>query len=205
MTKSEAGKLGAIQRNKQVIVDYQARLAKYTRSPILCKQCGFPLSYDDFLRKKMFCNQSCRASFCNKGVRRHGQAKIEKKCLVCQGPTFRKFCSNKCSARHQRLRVFALIDSGTYKSIGPNTLRAYLIEKRGRQCEKCKNTHWFSIPIPLNVHHKDGRSDNNELKNLELLCLNCHGITETYGGKNRGNGRLWRKLIDRKNAARVAL
>ena len=56
---------------------------------------------------------------------------------------------------------------------------------RGHQCEKCKNTIWFDKEIPLEVHHIDGDNQNNELENLQLLCPNCHALTETYRGRNK--------------------
>lgn len=33
--------------------------------------------------------------------------------------------------------------------------------------------------------HKDGNHLNNELENLELLCPNCHALTENWRGKNK--------------------
>jgi hypothetical protein len=38
--------------------------------------------------------------------------------------------------------------------------------------------------IPLEVHHIDGNHLNNELENLQLLCPNCHALTENWRGKN---------------------
>lgn len=38
-----------------------------------------------------------------------------------------------------------------------------------------------------------GRSDNNILENLRLVCPNCHALTPTYKGKNAGNGRAKRR------------
>ena len=38
--------------------------------------------------------------------------------------------------------------------------------------------------IPLEVHHLDGDRMNNELSNLQLLCPNCHALTENWRGKN---------------------
>lgn len=39
-------------------------------------------------------------------------------------------------------------------------------------------------PIPLELHHKDGNKNHNELSNYELLCPNCHAFTDSYRGKN---------------------
>lgn len=63
-------------------------------------------------------------------------------------------------------------------------LLPYLIEIRGHQCECCKNTEWLEKPINLQVHHIDGDRTNNELDNLQLLCLNCHSYTDNFGSKN---------------------
>ena len=52
----------------------------------------------------------------------------------------------------------------------------------------CGLTTQLDQPIPTELHHKDGDSTNNELTNLELLCPNCHALTENYRGKNIGNG-----------------
>lgn len=51
-------------------------------------------------------------------------------------------------------------------------------------CESCGLTEWMGQPIPLEVHHKDGDRTHNELSNYELLCPNCHALTDTYRGKN---------------------
>ena len=59
---------------------------------------------------------------------------------------------------------------------------------RGHRCEKCGKEVWLSVRIPLEVHHKDGDSLNNELSNLELLCPNCHALTDNYRGKNINKG-----------------
>lgn len=58
---------------------------------------------------------------------------------------------------------------------------------RGHQCECCKNKDWLDNPIPLEVHHIDGDRLNNELSNLQLLCPNCHALTDNYRGKNITN------------------
>lgn len=40
----------------------------------------------------------------------------------------------------------------------------------------------------------DGNHENNNLSNLKLLCPNCHSLTKTYKGANKGNGRQHRMI-----------
>lgn len=53
----------------------------------------------------------------------------------------------------------------------------------------CGGIKWRDGPIPIQLHHIDGNRKNNELFNLEILCPNCHALTENYCGKNKGNGK----------------
>ena len=64
-------------------------------------------------------------------------------------------------------------------------LKPKLIKMRGHKCEICLNSSWLNKPINLEVHHIDGDNTNNELKNLQLLCPNCHSYTDNYGIKNK--------------------
>lgn len=67
-----------------------------------------------------------------------------------------------------------------------SSLRIRLLKEgyKKHQCECCFNTTWLSKPIPLELHHIDGDKYNNELSNLQLLCPNCHALTDNYRGKN---------------------
>lgn len=60
------------------------------------------------------------------------------------------------------------------------SLRPALINLRGHQCECCKNTEWNGLPIPLEIHHIDGINNNHDLDNLQLLCPNCHALTDNW-------------------------
>ena len=51
--------------------------------------------------------------------------------------------------------------------------------------------------IPLEIEHIDGNALNNKEENLILLCPNCHSLTKTYRGANRGNGKRNIKWLSR--------
>lgn len=75
------------------------------------------------------------------------------------------------------------------------TFKKHLIKLRGHKCEKCQLSEWLFLPIPLEVHHKDGNRTNNTLDNLELLCNNCHGLTDTWRNRKCFNAGV-AKLAD---------
>ena len=56
------------------------------------------------------------------------------------------------------------------------------------KCEKCYLTCWRGEKISLELHHKDGNRRNNNLDNLQLLCPNCHALTDNYRAKNIKGG-----------------
>lgn len=72
------------------------------------------------------------------------------------------------------------------KDIQSNKVRIKLLEGNYKEhrCECCGLSEWLGNPIPLELHHKDGNRYNNTLDNYELLCPNCHALTDSYRGKN---------------------
>ena len=72
------------------------------------------------------------------------------------------------------------------KDIQSNKVRNKILSEgiKAHKCERCGNTEWKRHPIPLELHHKDGNKNHNELSNYELLCPNCHALTDNYRGKN---------------------
>ena len=63
-------------------------------------------------------------------------------------------------------------------------IRDPLIALRGNVCEKCGNSEWLGEKIVLEVHHINGVRTDNRLENLQLLCPNCHSITDNWKGRN---------------------
>lgn len=60
-----------------------------------------------------------------------------------------------------------------------------LIFLRGRKCECCLQEKWNNQLIPLEIHHIDGNHLNNKLDNLQILCCNCHALTNNFKGRNQ--------------------
>lgn len=76
---------------------------------------------------------------------------------------------------------------GTDKLITSYKLKIKLLKEGIKECkcERCGNTQWLGEEIPLELHHKNGKTSDNSLNNLELLCPNCHAFTENYRAKNK--------------------
>lgn len=156
-----------------------------------CLQCG-ALS-----RNPKYCSHSCRATFLNKMlIKKNARPRVICKCgaaFYASKGSNKTFCSAVC---HQRSIYDKYIEdwlagrvSGGSKSGVSNFVRKFLRIKQNGQCHKCKKSSWMEQPIPLELEHKDGNHKNNTPNNVCLLCPNCHSQTDTYGSKNRGQGR----------------
>jgi HNH endonuclease len=69
-------------------------------------------------------------------------------------------------------------------------------EVKQHQCENCKLKEWKNNKIPLELHHIDGNSKNNDISNIELLCPNCHALTDNYRGRNKKINKRGKELSD---------
>ncbi|MEA3056309.1 MAG: hypothetical protein QOD30_1741 [Actinomycetota bacterium] len=54
------------------------------------------------------------------------------------------------------------------------------------RCQHCGRAQWRCRPIPLELDHVNGDPTDNRFENLRVLCPNCHALTDTYCGRNRG-------------------
>lgn len=82
-----------------------------------------------------------------------------------------------------------LIEDSNYSTGLPystSKLKNRLIKEniKEHKCENCNLTEWLFEKINLEIHHINGVSNDNRLENLQLLCPNCHSLTNNYRGKN---------------------
>lgn len=84
--------------------------------------------------------------------------------------------------------------------------RRRVIDEQEGKCADCGLAEWNSMPIALEIDHKDGNTNNNSRENLWGLCPNCHSTTETWRGKNKNKttptgGKLRTKKVSDKQLA----
>lgn len=180
-----------------------------------CLNCGSQLTRPTQLK---FCCQACAATYNNKlrGKTTKGMVFVTK-CISC-GSDFecsihtsknKRFCKN-CRKTKQPLEKRLTMDewykkwisgeiTGSLKSNGHYSpiVRRYLMSKYNNSCQECG---WSKInpatqTIPLEIHHIDGDFSNNRPENLQLLCPNCHSLTENYGSRNKNCTRKRKYIV----------
>ena len=80
-------------------------------------------------------------------------------------------------------------------------VKRLLIFEKGKRCQKCgwAETNPYSKTIPIELEHINGDCYDFAYENCCLLCPNCHSLTPTFRGLNRGKGqgRNFYKLVSR--------
>lgn len=86
---------------------------------------------------------------------------------------------------NKEIQLKEILD-GLHPQYQSNKLRLKILREKVKihQCESCLQEKWLTKQIPLELHHKDGNKNNHKLSNLQLLCPNCHALTDTFRGKN---------------------
>lgn len=173
----------------------------YDNNPKLCKQCGKPIPYDK--RDNAFCCQSCSAIYTNT-ERGNKHRKHNRFCINCgkelTNKVYNKYCCHACQHEYQYKQYVNRWkrgeETGTQGKYDVSEhIRKYLFDKYNSSCQLCgwNRVNPKSGKVPLQIHHIDGNCLNNKEENLQLLCPNCHSLTETYGSLNQESSRIYRK------------
>ena len=119
--------------------------------------------------------------------------KPKRYCIVCGKPLVgyqEKYCSKECQFTYQYNESIRKWKNGEWDGTvafkPSNIIRRYMLEKYNYKCSKCGwgEVNPYTNLVPLQIHHVDGNSTNNKEENLEVLCPNCHSLTENFGSRN---------------------
>lgn len=120
-------------------------------------------------------------------------------CLNCGTKIYsrNKYCNNKCKNEYLYKEYIKRwkcnLETGSKGSDDiSNYVRRYMLEKNNNSCELCgwNTVNPYTGLVPLQIHHIDGDCKNNKEENLQLLCPNCHALTENFGSRNNNCTRI---------------
>lgn len=104
----------------------------------------------------------------------------------------KRFCSCKCSGEYLKKKSIKMWKdgrkSGTMAFTHSEFVRNYMMEKYHKKCQVYGwgEINHFTKKVPLQLHHIDGDPANNNEDNLQLLCPNCHALTDNFGSRGTG-------------------
>lgn len=175
-----------------------------------CMSCGKPLIKKEnenisSFNKRNFCDNSCSATYLNLHKEKDYPFVF---CLNCNKEIpmsnlhpsqykERKFCCNNCQHEYYyKNKIESWKKSEDNGLIGKqwidlcSAVRKYIFNKYENKCARCgwNEINPFTNTLPLEIEHIDGDATNNKEENLILLCPNCHSLTATYRGANKGKG-----------------
>jgi len=147
---------------------------------VKCAQCG--KTYEKYIKyhqqnqwlgHKNYCSKECIKASRLKGK--------EVKCAWCSKEFYAKpsqlkrsksgksFCGRSCSNAHRNTLYFGKKHPNYREDSGGYRQKAF--DHYGKECSKCSYKKCVSA---LEVHHKNRNRKDNRLRNLEVLCRNCH-------------------------------
>lgn len=190
--KSEKNKQKALSKlrlgwklsRKRRKIERNKKIEQYLLNPNKCTQCLEVIPFEK--RENKFCSRSCGATYNNNNPSSKRKRVPEKFCENCGDKLINKYskntlyCSMKCGVEKRRKILFEKIERN--ETVSSDALRRYLMKKHSEKCSICGwgERNPVSETVCLDMHHIDGDHKNNRLSNVELICPNCHAITENY-------------------------
>jgi len=153
---------------------------------LLCTQCGHEFerraashSYEVKIRKAKthFCTPECMKKYRIKSVvvpcATCGTDVTATRSRLRRSVSGKIFCSKSCSVVDKNKNRTGLLHPN-YNN-GKASYRSNAFKFYGESCTVCG----YNNKIVLEVHHKDGNRNNNDISNLDVLCPTHHKEYQT--------------------------
>lgn len=146
-----------------------------------------------------FCGHSCAASYNNHKRAALRRSANRKRCGWCESELAdqrKVYCDSNCFNEHRTSKVLEkfLSDNGSQPAQLRSTVRRYVLDRQNGVCARCGAPPVHNaLPLTFVLDHVDGNHNNNRPDNLRLLCPNCDTQLPTFGAKNLGKGRAYRR------------
>lgn len=198
------------EKPKKYCLQCGKELTKQTQKSFCCRSCAITYNNHHSIKKEETRKKISESlKFFNKKIRglkektNESREQIYKKikkesikynCLQCGKEINKgKFCSNKCSTEYRKNIILQKWLKNEYIINGncplTKTIKEFLLKRNNYKCEECgfEGYNRKTGNTILQFHHKDGDSSNNSPENIQVLCPNCHAMTENYMALNKGH------------------
>lgn len=158
----------------------------------ICEKCS--LEHNTKYGSGRFCSPICARSFSTSKNRKLISEKVSKKL---------KGVPNKHGNRNTPETIAKCkstwlnkILTSEYSELSFDSKRRLVLHEQDYVCNKCGINEWFGKKLSLEIDHINGISDDDRRENLEILCPNCHAITDTWRGRNKSSVNGFVKVSD---------
>lgn len=101
-----------------------------------------------------------------------------------------KLNQNRLLSMNKGRRIYSiplsqiLVENSTYQNMKRLKIRLMNEGYKENKCECCGIHDWNGKPLVLQIHHINGKHNDNCIENLQILCPNCHSQTDNFCGAN---------------------
>ncbi len=135
------------------------------RPNCVCKVCSLPIYRRPAQIKSgnVYCSSQCTGQ----------DQQVKKVCKICQKDYVgnKQTCSRTC-ANKARAGISYTKENAFNKAYQGSILKEKVARLRGGICERCGESNYAILEIHHKIERHKGGAD--AIKNLELLCPNCH-------------------------------